>query len=158
MKSLFVLYDSECDMCWACREWLSKQPAFVELRFLPLQSPEVLRRFPGIEKHGLGEELVVVSDEGAVYRGSSAWIMCLYALIEYREWAERLANPALLPLARQICMFVSKHRLKLSRWFFRGSAAEVRKRLGPAPIDTCVRSGAAPAAPSNPNRRRPYDL
>ena len=46
-------------------------------------------------------ELVVVDDSGGVYRNGSAWIMCLYALREYREWSLRLATPALFPLARQ---------------------------------------------------------
>jgi predicted DCC family thiol-disulfide oxidoreductase YuxK len=126
MKTLFVLYDGECALCRKCREWLSRQPAFVELRFIPMQSPEVLRRFPGIEKHGLGEDLLVVSDEGAVYRGPRAWIMCLYALVEYREWAERLSQPALLPLARQACMLVSWQRLRISKWFFRVKAEAMR--------------------------------
>jgi predicted DCC family thiol-disulfide oxidoreductase YuxK len=130
MKTLFVLYDGECALCQKCREWLSRQPAFVELRFIPMQSPEVLRRFPGIEKHGLGEDLLVVSDEGAVYRGPRAWIMCLYALAEYREWSERLSHPALLPLARQACMLVSQHRIRISKWFFRAKAQAMRKEGG----------------------------
>ena len=138
MKALYVLYDGECGLCRSCRDWLSRQPAFVELRFIAMQSPEVARRFPGLEKLGLGEELVVVSDEGAVYRGASAWIMCLYALVDYREWSERLAHPALLPLARQACLLVSKNRLRLSNWFFRGKPEAVRKRLDPVPGPTCT--------------------
>jgi predicted DCC family thiol-disulfide oxidoreductase YuxK len=138
VKALYVLYDGECGLCQRCRDWLRQQPAFVELRFMALQSPEVIRRFPGVEKLGLGEELIVVSDEGAVYRGASAWIMCLYALAEYREWAERLAHPVLLPLARQACLLVSKNRLRLSHWFFRGNPEAVKKRLAPALAPTCT--------------------
>ena len=138
MKRLFVLYDGECAFCQQCREWLSQQPAFVELRFIPMQSDEVTQRFPGVEKFGLGEDLLVISDEGAVYRGSSAWIMCFYALVEYREWAERLAHPTLLPLARYAFQLVSKQRLRLSRWLFRAEPEDVRKQLGSEPAVTCA--------------------
>ena len=129
MKTLFVLHDGECAFCQQCREWLSRQPAFVELRFIAMQSPEVTRRFPGLEKHGLGEDLLVVSDEDAVYRGTSAWVMCLYALVEYREWAERLTHPALLPFARRAFLLLSKQRGRLSKWFVHGDPEEVKKRL-----------------------------
>ena len=139
MKTLFVLHDGECAFCQQCREWLSRQPAFVELRFIAMQSPEVTRRFPGLEKIGLGEDLLVVSDEGAVYRGTSAWVMCLYALVDYREWAERLSHPSLLPLARQAFLFLSKQRGRLSKWFFHGDPEDLRKRLGPELAVVCER-------------------
>jgi predicted DCC family thiol-disulfide oxidoreductase YuxK len=138
MKTLYVLHDGECAFCQQCREWLSRQSAFVELRFIPMQSPEVSHRFPGLEKLGLGENLLVVSDEGAVYRGTSAWVMCLWALVEYREWAERLSQPALLPLSRQAFLFLSKQRGRLSKWFIRGGPDDVKKRLGPELYATCA--------------------
>ena len=117
MKHLHVLFDEECALCQGCRRWLMRQPSFIELRFIPLQSPEIPRRFPGLmglDHPDLREKLVVVSDEGAVYQGQYAWIMCLYALREYREWAQRLAHPALLPFARLVCELVSENRLLIS--------------------------------------------
>ena len=117
MKTLYVLFDAECGLCRRCRRWLQCQPAFVEMKFLPLQSPEVGCRFPGIERFNPRAQLLVVSDEGAVYQGPHAWIMCLWALREYREWSQRLAGPALLPWARRACELLSDHRLTLSAWF-----------------------------------------
>ena len=119
MKTLYVLFDAECALCRRCRDWLERQPAYLALRFLPLGSEEVACRFPGIERFQPREQLVVVSDEGEVYQGSHAWIMCLYATREYRPWAQRLAAPALLPWARRACALVSENRLGLSRWFVR---------------------------------------
>ncbi len=116
MKTLYVLFDSQCALCRQCRRWLEQQPAFIELKFLALQSEEAGCRFPGIEKFNPREQLLVVSDEGAVYQGSHAWIMCLYALREYREWSQRLASPILLPWARRMCELVSENRLSLSGW------------------------------------------
>ena len=140
MKTLYVLFDGQCALCRQCRRWLERQPAFVELRFLPLQSPELGSRFPGIEQFNPREQLLVVSDEGAVYQGPHAWIMCLYALREYREWSQRLASPVLLPWARRACELVSDNRLSLSGWF-RGlgddalGAELAGRRVGPCKED-----------------------
>ena len=65
MKCLYVLFDAECAMCVRCREWLSRQPAFVPLHFIPLQSPDLPRFFPGINVLKPNEQLLVVGDNGA---------------------------------------------------------------------------------------------
>lgn len=137
MKTLYVLFDSQCALCRQCRRWLERQPAFIELRFLPLQSAEVAARFPGIEQFNPREQLVVVSDEGAVYQGSHAWIMCLYALREYRAWSQRLASPALLPWARRACELVSDNRLSLSAWSRRLSDDALGKELAGRRVGPC---------------------
>jgi len=114
MRSLTVLYDSTCGFCSSCRNWLSEQPQLVTLEFLAANSAEANRRYPTLAK-AEPEELVVVSDEGGVYRGSHAWIICLWALADYREWSFRLSRPALLPLARNAYAWVSQNRKGLSR-------------------------------------------
>ncbi|MEY2497361.1 MAG: hypothetical protein QOD12_917 [Verrucomicrobiota bacterium] len=116
MKRLSVLFDGECSLCGRGRDWLARQPAFLELEFIPFQSPDARARFPGIEALHPEEQLLVVSDEGAVYRGPQAWIICLYALREYRAWSRRLAHPALLPWTRRACELLSENRLRVSRW------------------------------------------
>jgi len=143
MKRLFVLYDQECALCHKCRVWLMRQPAFIELRFIPLQSPEVARHFPGLkewEQLDLREKLVVISDEGAVYQGQYAWIMCLYALRDYREWSQRLARPALLPFARQVCELISRNRLSISR-FLKDPGEELLRRFGTLHPASCDAPG-----------------
>jgi predicted DCC family thiol-disulfide oxidoreductase YuxK len=131
MKRLYVLYDQECALCQSCRLWLMRQQAFIELYFIPLQSPKIAQLFPGLKEWDeldLSEKLVVISDEGAVYQGQYAWIMCLYALRDYREWAQRLAHPALLPFARRVCETVSRNRLLISR-FLKEPVEELSKKL-----------------------------
>ena len=99
MERLYVLYDSRCGLCSWAKRWLLRQPAFLDLKFIPAGSPLAARLFPGLSRPGdPPEELVVVSDQGGVYRDASAWIMCLFALEEYREWAGRLTHPLLRPL------------------------------------------------------------
>ena len=84
MKRLYILYDATCGVCRRCRVWLDQQPKFVPLAFVPLQSPDLERRFPGIGRLHPEEEIVMVSDEGDVWQGGSAWVMCLWALVDYR--------------------------------------------------------------------------
>ena len=139
MKTLHVLYDEKCALCQRCRLWLMRQPAFIELRFVALQSPETECRFPGIGALRPEEQLLAVSDAGDVYKGPNAWIMCLYALREYREWAQRLAHPALLPLARRVCELVSENRLSISRQFAGRRPEEFKQMLdAECPAATCA--------------------
>src|SRR5687767_1155147 len=114
MNKLYVLYDANCNFCRRCRHWLEEQPAYLELNFIPSRSAEAQCRFPGIEKYEVGNELVVVGEDGAVYAGPNAFIMCLYALVDFREWSLRLARPALLPFARQMFDFISNNRVAFS--------------------------------------------
>src|SRR4029453_12546970 len=62
------------------RNLLAQQPAFLPLVFIAFQSDEAQRRFPGIDGLKPEEQLLVISDEGAVYLGAHAWIICLWPL------------------------------------------------------------------------------
>jgi predicted DCC family thiol-disulfide oxidoreductase YuxK len=110
IQTLTVIYDPRCGLCTRIKDWLARQPAYVALRLLAAGSIEALAQFPTIP----AGELAVVSDSGQVWRGDNAWIICLWALCEYRQWATRLASPMLRPLARQAFAAVSQHRLAFS--------------------------------------------
>lgn len=118
MKLLYVFYDGECGLCRRCREWMADQPVFVRLIFHPFQSAEAQRICPWLPQLQPDQQLIVMSDEGGIYVGEKAWLICLYALRHYRGWSEKLAAPALRPLARRICLLVSHNRLKLSELMF----------------------------------------
>jgi predicted DCC family thiol-disulfide oxidoreductase YuxK len=137
MKRLFVLYDAECAFCRQCHEWLEAQAAYVELCFLPAHSVEAGRIIPGIGQFAGTGELTVVADDGAVYQGPEAFIMCLYALVEFREWSLRLARPALLPFARTFFDFISNHRATFSNWMRDRSDDELALKLGASPPVSC---------------------
>jgi hypothetical protein len=120
-----------------------RQQKFMELRFIPLQSPEIASRFPGLKEWDqldLSEKLVVISNDGAVYQGQYAWIMCLYALSEYRESAQRLAHPMLLPFARRVCELISNNRLLISR-FLKEPVEVLRKKLAAQRLLVCSEAG-----------------
>lgn len=141
MKTLYVIYDAKCDFCRRCRGWLGQQPAYVKLAFIPLHSPEVTTRFPGNERFHPDERLVVISDAGEIWQGDGAWIMCLWALREFREWSQRLANPVLRPFARHVCERVSENRHAISRWFAKEPIEQVRARLAAGSSEACGEVG-----------------
>ena len=116
-------------MCRRCRKWLMRQSAFVPLVFVSLHSPDLAHRFPGIGAFKPQEQLLVIADNGAVYRGASAWIMCLWALQHFRQLALRFADPILMPLARVACELLSENRFLISRLIFRQDSHTLARDL-----------------------------
>jgi predicted DCC family thiol-disulfide oxidoreductase YuxK len=140
MKKLYVLYDASCGVCVRARAWMGRQPALIELEFVPADSPVARTLFPALA--GASEELTVVSDEGEVWRGTAAWLMCLWALAEFREWSHRMSSPALAPFARQALELLSKNRKTLSGWLRLLPEDAVADRLKGAGSPACA--GAVP--------------
>lgn len=115
MRQLTILYDADCGFCRRCRAWLEGQPKYLAMRFVAQNSPEANSRWPDLATQANPEELLVISDDGGVYRAERAWIMVLYALRRYRSLAMRLAQPGLRPLARTAVHFVARYRHDISR-------------------------------------------
>lgn len=136
MRALYVLYDSSCGLCSWLKKWCLDQPAYVDLVFVATGTPAADRILP-IERGRPAEELVLVSDEGAVYRGNAAWLMCLWALEEYRAWANRLASPGLLPLAREAFHMLSNRRGGITRALGLRSDREIAEELRRWPVVGC---------------------
>jgi predicted DCC family thiol-disulfide oxidoreductase YuxK len=133
MQTLYVLYDAHCGLCTQARDWLRRQPAYVNLRVLPSDSDEARRNFDGLP---IGE-LAVVSDSGEVWLGENAFVICLWALRAYRGWARKLASPALRPLARQAFAVVSRNRKVASSVLGLESEAELKRRLNEVTAPEC---------------------
>ena len=115
MSILTLLYDPGCGLCRRVQGWLAEQPKLIELRMIPIKSEGARRRFPELNHELTSEDLTVISDQGAVYFGSKAWLMVLWALAGYREWSYRLATPELLPTTRRVVSLISQHRYQISR-------------------------------------------
>jgi len=105
---------------------------------VPAGSEKAKTMFPELEQIATCNDLVAVSDEGDVYLNNSAWIMALYALEEYRDWACRLAHPLLMPLARQAFEAISHNRHALSRWLRIRRPEEIARELNAVTIPACT--------------------
>ena len=140
MKTLTVFYDANCGMCCAVRKWMTSRPAYISLRFIALQDKKARDICPTLDEYHPEREIVAMGDRGEIYTGGKAWVMCLWALREYRELSLRMGSPLFLPLAKRVCNLISKNRMRLSRWFFRGGAKAAEKeveRIESEHVDTC---------------------
>ena len=115
MSELTVLYDPNCGLCRRAHEWLAQQGKLVELAFVPCKSEEARRRFPQLDHNLTAKDLTVIGDRGQVYLGPKAWLMVLWALSQYREWAYRLSSPELLPTTRRVVSLISQNRYQIGR-------------------------------------------
>jgi predicted DCC family thiol-disulfide oxidoreductase YuxK len=115
MERLTVLYDGTCALCVRCRDFLAASRTLVPLELLSCQSPDARERFGSVP--WLGEELVVISDEGDVWVGPAAFLVSMWALADYREWSYRLSGPAFAPLAERFFVALSSRRRRIASFF-----------------------------------------
>jgi predicted DCC family thiol-disulfide oxidoreductase YuxK len=108
---LIVLYDEECALCRRCRQWLEGQATHVPLEFLAAHSPAARERYG--ELPWLGADLIVVDEQGDVWAGPAAFLLCLWATVDYRAWSYRLSGKAFAPLAEHFFHFVSANRRRI---------------------------------------------
>ena len=97
---LRVYVDAACPLCQRIARWLERQPKYVPLRCVPAQSAGA-EGCP-LTVQALLEQVTVVASDGAVYRGTNAWLVCLWALWRYRAWSLRLSKDALKPWAERL--------------------------------------------------------
>jgi len=112
IKTLTILYDADCGLCCRIKAWLQAQTKYVDLDFIAAGSEAARKRYPQLDHAATLKELTVVSDDGNYYRGAKGWLMCLWALREYRGWAIRFSSPGMAPLARRFVVKVSSIRFR----------------------------------------------
>ncbi|MBX7115293.1 MAG: DUF393 domain-containing protein [Myxococcaceae bacterium] len=114
MRDLYLLFDETCGLCVSCWSWLIRQPAYVHIECIPSGGTKAKELFPTLA--GSRQQLIAIDDRGGVYRGTQAWLMCLWALTEWRSWAMRFSSPLLMPFAREAFELVSGNRKRISKW------------------------------------------
>jgi predicted DCC family thiol-disulfide oxidoreductase YuxK len=135
MQQLTVLYDPTCGFCVTCRQWLAKQHKLIPMRFVPQGSSKAKALYPNLtyrtDAQGRPDELVVIDDQGKVYRDDKAWVMCFYALRDYRGLSMTLAKPGMAGLARRAYTLASGKRRLISTLL--GKEEEVVRTLRETP-------------------------
>ncbi len=133
ITSLSVMYDAACGICTGVKDWIGRQTPLVELEFVAADSAEARRRFPQLP----AGELAVIANTGEVWLGNHAWIVCLWALRDYRGWAVRLSSPLLSLMAREAFAAISNNRFALSDRFHLRSDLELERQLRKVMIPKC---------------------
>lgn len=114
MKRLTVLYDADCALCRRARDWLGRQTQLAQLRFVAAGSEAARRLYPTLDHERTLAEITVIGDGGEVFRGAKAWVVCLWALADYRSVAFTLRSPTAWWAAKQFVDSVAKNRHKLA--------------------------------------------
>ena len=136
---MWIVYDGACGLCTSVKEWMGRQAALVPIEFVA--SSEAKVRFPQLPPG----EIAVVGDTGEVWLGNSAWIICLWALRDYRDWSVRLSSPFLLSMAREAFAVLSSHRAGLSRIMGLRGDIELEQELRKVVVQRCENGEAAAA-------------
>lgn len=137
MKKLTVFHDPRCGLCCGFRRWLEAQPRWVKVEFIDWASPEAERRLPGILAMDPGKDVVVLANDGRWWQGTAAWLTCLWATRDYREWSHRLAAPVLQPLVRKAVLLLSENRLTFSRLLRMPNDAALAETIESLPEAVC---------------------
>jgi predicted DCC family thiol-disulfide oxidoreductase YuxK len=135
MTALYLLYDSRCALCVRLQAWVAEEPAWWPVTPIAAGSGEAERRFPGLD----GGELTVIAHDGRYWRGDHAWLIVLFAMKRYRDWARRLTHPLLLPFARQAFAAVSERRESLNWWLGLSTREETARQLSNVSVPGCDR-------------------
>lgn len=98
--SLTVYFDGECSFCCRVARWLDAQPKLVPLGCVAAQSGAA--RGCSLSLAEMLEKVTVTASDGALYRGTDAWIIVLWALRRYRRWSLRFATPRWRPAAERL--------------------------------------------------------
>ncbi|HXJ85577.1 MAG TPA: DCC1-like thiol-disulfide oxidoreductase family protein [Candidatus Binatia bacterium] len=138
MDKLYVLYDPKCELCCRLKNWILVQRSWLGIAVVEQGSEKAKRLFPELNRVATSEDLAVISDEGAVYLNDRAWIMVMYAMVEYRDWAARLTHPLLMPLARQAFAALSKNRHWLSKMLNSDSVDAIAGELRKVELEPCA--------------------
>jgi predicted DCC family thiol-disulfide oxidoreductase YuxK len=133
VSRIWIVYDSACGLCGAIRDWTTRQISLIPIEFLAAGSEQALKRFGQLPPG----ELAVVADTGEVWLGNHAWVVCLWALRDYREWSLRFARPPLSLMAREAYAVVSRNRLGLSGLLKIQSDRELEQQLRKVSVPTC---------------------
>ena len=129
IQKIEVFYDGRCGMCCSFHEWINRQPRAYRIDFIPYQSPDAEKVFPGIGTLDPAREMIVRTDQGKIYRGAEAWVLCLHSCANHQTAARKLATPGMLSVAIRACRVLAANRHSLSKVFFRRKDKAVREVL-----------------------------
>lgn len=105
-----LIYDGECPLCQAAREWIERRAMPEEFDYVACQSPERAERFPGVSEAQCMEAMQLVTPEGEVYAGADALPRILERLKGWRWLAKVLRLPVVSALSPHAYRFIAKRR------------------------------------------------
>jgi predicted DCC family thiol-disulfide oxidoreductase YuxK len=134
IRKITIVFDDACGLCTRVKDWIAQQTPLVGLQFAVSGAPQTRAMFPTLP----AGELAVVADTGEVWLGDNAWIVCLWALRDYRGLSVKLTGPLLSTMAREAFSLVSRNRAALSGLLRLRSERELEQELRRVVVPKCI--------------------
>jgi predicted DCC family thiol-disulfide oxidoreductase YuxK len=110
-----VIYDGECKFCRASVRKLQRFDGRGRLAFLPLQDPEVARRYPDLTHDELMQYMTVCTPDGRRLRGAEGFKRLSTRLPALYWMAPFLYLPGCMPLWQTCYRAFAKRRYRWGR-------------------------------------------
>ena len=99
---IVLIYDGECTLCLAAKNWMEKRALREQIELLPCQSPEREQRYPHISTQQCLSAIQLVLPNNEVLQGADAIPEILLHLKRWR-WVEKILRARLF---RKLAPFV----------------------------------------------------
>ncbi len=112
-----LIYDDQCRLCVTAKEGLERlEPDTQEadIRFVPYQSEEAVRKLGADYKPGRPDVAFLVEQDGTISRGLDAFLPLVPGLRGGRVLHAILKAPLIRPLAYLVYRLIARYRYK---WF-----------------------------------------
>lgn len=114
MRSMLILYDGDCPICCAKRDFLMRRDRNGALEFADIRDPDFRLPADGITLDMLAAEIHALTPEHQVLRGMEV-IRAAYRAIGIGWIAAPSGWPLLRPLFDRLYVYVANNRLKISQ-------------------------------------------
>ena len=109
-----LIYDAQCRLCVTAKEGVEQLGKSPDVRWVPYQSDEAVRRL-GVEyRAGRPDAAVLVEQDGTMKKGLDAFLPLLPGLRGGRMLQALMRVPLMSPLAYLIYRLIARYRY---RWF-----------------------------------------
>lgn len=111
-NKMVLIYDGECSLCQATKDWIERRVFPGQIEFLQCQSEERKRRFPQAGEEGCLQAMQVILPDGRILAGDEAIPEILSQLRRWRYLVYLFRLPCIKFLSPRIYAWVSKNRHK----------------------------------------------
>ena len=112
--SATLIYDANCPICCAARDWVQRNAVAGEFEYVPCQSDDRARRFPAISERQCIEAMQLVYPDGQTFSGDAALPELFLGLKRWRWMARVLRVPPVSLLSPVVYRWIAKNRLAIS--------------------------------------------
>jgi predicted DCC family thiol-disulfide oxidoreductase YuxK len=112
--SATLIYDGDCPLCCAARDWVDRNAVAGAFEFLKCQSDERAERFPEINFDQCMTAMQLVYPDGRHYSGDEALPQICLGLRKWRWMAKLLAVPPISTLSPYVYRYIARNRQTFS--------------------------------------------